>query len=104
MRRIAWILCLPVLVGCTTETRLKTTAEALAKGAEECLYDVRDRKLTYETSPNCNALGPLVKQYIEAGGFRDENRSHAFIAESARTTAWIARATSAAGGRRLSIW
>jgi hypothetical protein len=94
------------LLGCTSDVRLKTTAEALAKGAEECLYDVRDRQLTYEKSPNCSALGALADQYIAAGGFRDDhykNRSHAFIAESARMTAWMARATSGAG-RPLSIW
>ena len=36
-------------------TRLKMTAEALSKSADECLLDVRDRKLKYETSPNCTA-------------------------------------------------
>ena len=107
MKRVALLLCVVTLLGCTSDVRLKTTAEALAKGAEQCLYDVRDRKFTYETSPNCSALSALSMQYIEAGGFREDhfkNKSHAIIAETARMTAWMAKATSLARGRPLSIW
>jgi hypothetical protein len=101
----ACVLAGLLVVGCEKHVRLKTTAQALARGADECLSDVRDRRLTYETSRNCAALGALAMQYIEAGGFHDQNPSeHALIAERARTTAWTARATSLAGGRPLSIW
>ena len=96
-----------LVVSCDRERnlRLKTTAEALSRGADECLYDVRDRRLTYETSSNCAALGTLSMQFIEAGGFRDSTPTeYALVGERARTTAWMARATSAAGGRRLTIW
>jgi hypothetical protein len=86
-------------------TSLELSAKAFSKGAAECLYDVRDRGLKYETSPNCNALGILSMQYIEAGGFNsDEPDRIALIAQKGLTTAWMARAISAAGNKPLSLW
>jgi hypothetical protein len=84
--------------------RLRTAAEALSKSADECLLDVRDRKLTYAKAPNCSALSALAKQYIEAGGFRDNTPPEIdIVAERARATAWAALATSARA-RPGSIW
>ena len=81
------------------------TAEALSKSADQCLLDVRDRKLKYETSPNCTALSALSMQYVEAGGFQDDPPpAYALTAEGARTRAWMALATSACDGCSLSIW
>ncbi len=95
-----------LLTSCTDhETRLEITARGFAKTADECLLDVRDRQLRYENSPNCNALGTLSTQFIEAGGF-DKNTPDriTLIAEKGRAVAWMARATSLAGNRRLSLW
>src|SRR5688500_5699208 len=87
------------------ETKLEITAKGFAKGAEECLLDVRDRKFKYETSPNCNALGTLSMQFIDAGGFDSKNPDRiALIGQKGLTSAWMARATSLAGNRRLSLW
>ena len=85
--------------------RLELTAKALSKAADECLLDVRDRKLKYETSPNCNSLHTLSMQHTEAGGFRsDTPAKYALMAAEARATAWAARAVSASGNPAISIW
>ena len=85
-------------------TKLKAGADALSKAADECLYDTRDRGLTFERSPNCGSLRPLARTYIDAGGFHEEPLEIKLIAERARTTAWMALATALAGGRVVAIW
>jgi|CXWL01.1.fsa_nt_gi hypothetical protein len=97
-----------MLSGCldfASNNRLEVAANALSHAADECLYDVRDRKLKYESAPNCTALSALSTQYIEAGGF-DKNTpaEYQLIAEQARTVAWMARAISASGNPALRIW
>src|SRR5207237_1821683 len=105
LRLVAWmILASAPLSGCQasrSHDRLERAARALSDAADKCLLEVRDRKLRYDTAPDCLALGALSKQYIEAGGtFGEDGPSkHALIAEQARTTAWMARATSEAGNR-----
>ncbi len=93
--------------GCRDNRRLELAARALATSADSCLIAVRDRGAKYDECPDCRALDALATQYIEAGGF-DPNRPAParieLIAERARTTAWMALATSASGGRTLSIW
>jgi len=100
------VLSAALLTSCSQhDTKLQITAEAFSRTADECLYDVRDRKFKYESSTNCHALGALSTQFIEAGGFRDETPDRiALIAEKARATAWMARAISAAGNRPLAVW
>jgi len=88
----------------TEDARLQVAAEALSRSADECLYDVRDRKQTWEISRNCAALSALASEYIDAGGFDQEPAKIRAIADQARLTAWMARATSLAGGARVSIW
>ena len=93
------------VTGCADNARLELSANALSKAADECLLDVRDRRMKYEKSPNCASLSTLSLQYIEAGGFRTETPAkYALIAEKARATAWIALATSESGNRLLRIW
>jgi hypothetical protein len=86
------------------ESHLRAAAEELSHAADECLYDVRDRRATYETSKQCKVLSVLAKRYIDAGGMRDEPSDIALIFERARVSAWMARATSAAGGGTVRIW
>jgi hypothetical protein len=94
-----------VMTACSrTGPELRAAANALSRAADECLLDVRDRHLTWETSGNCKSLSPLASSYIAAGGFNNEADDIRLIAEEARTTAWMARATSLAGGLPLSIW
>jgi len=91
--------------GTADETRLELAARAFSRAADECLYDVRDRGFKYETSRNCNALGTLSMQFIEAGGFKDDvPDSIALIAQKGLTTAWMARAVSASGNHPLTLW
>jgi hypothetical protein len=84
--------------------RLQVAGDALSRSADECLYDMRDRHQTWEVSRNCAALSALASEYIAAGGFDKEPTEIWAIADRARLTAWIARATSLAGGKPLSIW
>jgi hypothetical protein len=99
-----------VLAGCEGAEMRSVQARILANAADECVYDVRDRGLTYETSRNCSSLSGLASQYIAVGGFKDlgvpKNPSHAQLAQSARTSAWMARALSNTkpGSRGVAIW
>ena len=95
-----------VLYACGSDDgRLELTAKALSTAADQCLLDVRDRKLKYETSSSCNSLRTLSLQHTEAGGFRSETPPrYALMAAEARATAWAARAISASGDPALSIW
>ena len=100
------LLSASLLMGCSgTDGRLEMTARAFSRAADECLYDVRDRKFKYEGSQNCNALGTLSMQFIEAGGFKEDISDRiALIAEKGLKTAWMARAVSASGNRPLTLW
>jgi len=85
----------------------RLAAEALSRGADECLLDVRDRDLTWEGSLHCASLARLVTAYIALGGFLGDEIVDAranLTAERARATAWMARATSLAHGQPLRIW
>lgn len=87
-----------------SDSGLRAASEALSRTADECLYDVRDRNQSYERSQNCMSLSRLASRYIALGGFQNEHVELKLVAERARTTAWMARATSLAGGKPLSIW
>ena len=98
-------ICGLVVTACeTNSTRLRDAADALSKTATECLYDVRDRGVSYEGSRSCSGLSLLADRYIEAGGFQHEPAEIALIAEKARVSAWMARAASLPGGRGVPIW
>jgi hypothetical protein len=87
------------------KSALRSAAKALSHAADECLYDVRDRRFTFESSRSCNALGALVMTYIEAGGMKPgEPVDIELIGTRARLSAWMARATSLAGGEPVRIW
>ena len=104
-----WAVALSMsLAGCkpsANEAWLADTAKALAKAADECLIDVRDRKLKYDKAPNCMSLRPLYINHMEAGGFRPETPAqYALTAAQAQATAWSARAMSEAGNLPVTIW
>lgn len=90
----------------------REAAKALLAAADECFYDVRDRDLSWEGSPNCQGLGEFVDTYIALGGFGAAELTGAgrlpadieWIGEQARSTAWMARATALSPGTPLSIW
>ena len=93
------------LSGCADHTRLELSAKALSKAADECLLEVRDRKMKYDKSPSCTSLGTLSMQYIEAGGFKTNTPAkYELIAVQARETAWMALALSESGKPSLRIW
>ena len=107
-RNVLALVGFAVLFGCQSggsDERLQLTVKALSKTSEECLLDVRDRQLKYETSRNCLMLSVLADQYIEAGGFRaDTPAKYNLIAAEARATAWAAQAVSVSGAAALKIW
>ena len=93
------------LTGCSEATSSRrVAADGLARAADECLYDVQDRQLTWERSSNCASLATSAATYISLGGFQNEPAEVRVIAERARATAWMARAASLPGGKGLSIW
>jgi hypothetical protein len=105
--RMALLVSLALLApGCSSETSpLDSIAGQMSGAANRCVADVRDRKVKYESSESCRALGRLAQQYIAAGGLKDSAPSRADrIAESARARAWMALAISKTGDPNLSIW
>lgn len=84
----------------------RTAASALLRATEQCFYDVRDRDLTWEGSMDCQGLGSLASDYSALGGFgvQELDTDIVLIAEKARSTAWMARATSLSPGQPLRIW
>ena len=100
-RYIHWLLVpllAALLAGCSllgaSETQ-KATSRALLQASEKCVYDVRDKSMKYDSSPNCTALGALSHQYINAGGGSPETSLEVEINfERARVHAWMARALS----------
>ena len=94
-----------ILTACTmSNSKLKPLAEALSRTADQCLYEVRDKGASYETSQSCSALKAMASAYIDAGGFGGESAEIALVAERARVSAWMARAASLPGGKGISIW
>ena len=85
--------------------RLSVTVRAFSAEADQCLYDVRDRRLTYARSHHCAKLGELARAYIEAGGgSRDTAARHELVFAEGRVSAWTALALSEGGSSSLNIW
>lgn len=83
----------------------RASVKALLSTSEQCVYDVRDRGMKYESSQNCNALGALSLQYVSAGGGSSGAPLETEIEfERARVQAWMALALSASDGRASRIW
>jgi hypothetical protein len=100
------LLLLPCLWACSGgESQLESIAFQLSDAANRCLGDVRDNKLSYETSTHCRSLTRIAQQYISAGGFKEGAPVRADrLAESARARAWMALAISKTGDPNLRIW
>jgi hypothetical protein len=106
-RNIAWIgLFIAILhSSCSDDTRLELAATAFKNAAQECMLDVRDHKMKYNSSPACASLGKLSLEYLEAGGEETNIPSkYALIAEQGRSMAWTALAISESGGKPLKLW
>jgi len=78
------------------DKHLEDMARIMVNTSDECLYDVRDRKASFAQSRNCQRLDGLATAYIYAGGGRDDEgkSQHMRLFDRARTTAWMALATS----------
>ena len=105
--------CIPLLLSlllliaaCSSESsELVSIANQLNEAVNRCMVDVRDRQIKYESSENCRALSPIARQYISAGGLKDNAPARADrVAERARARAWMALAISKTGDPHLSIW
>jgi uncharacterized protein YceK len=107
MRAAIVLMFAIALTGCSSLTAKNPIAEAKALNAraEQCLLDVRDKKMKYDTSPNCKALGASSKTYIDAGGqLPDEPVETKLVAEQAVKMAWNAQAVSATSNPTISLW
>ncbi len=105
--------CIPLLLSvllliaaCSSESsELDSIANQLNEAVNRCMVDVRDRQIKYESSENCRGLSPIARQYISAGGLKDNAPARADrVAERARARAWMALAISKTGDPHLSIW
>ena len=102
---VVGILTTVFQTGCASGTSLDITATALAKTADECLADVRDRAMKYDKSPSCFSLKTIAAQHTKAGGFREDTPcKYTLLEEQAGAKAWMALAMSEAGHARLRIW
>ena len=114
---LVFVFLLP-LAGCldviSRDLDMESAAMAFSKAAEVCLLDVRDNNRPYMQSPNCTdrlklASAAYTKFPNMQLTYTDEAvPRHAYIAESARTMAWIAAAISNANYRDvepvIAIW
>ena len=104
-QRAVLVPFLLMLASCSSDAGLEKIANQLSEAVNRCVIDVRDKSSTYETSENCRSLGPIAKQYIEAGGLKQSAPCRADrIAEAARARAWMALAVSKSGDKQLMIW
>jgi hypothetical protein len=104
-QRAVLVPLLLMLASCSSDSQLEKIANQLNAAVNRCVIDVRDKSSTYETSDNCRSLGPIAKQYIEAGGLKQSAPCRADrIAEAARARAWMALAVSKSGDPKLMIW
>lgn len=107
--RVAAFFLPALLAGCSllgpTETQ-RATSKALLDASEKCVYDVRDKNIKYDSSPNCTSLGALSQQYINAGGGAPDTSLEVEVNfERARVHAWMARALSESRNPALvRIW
>ena len=106
-------ICIPLLLSlllfiaaCSSvSSELDSIANQLNEAVNRCMVDVRDRQIKYESSENCRGLSPIARQYISAGGLKDNAPARADrVAERARARAWMALAISKTGDPHLSIW
>lgn len=82
-----------------------TTVHAFKEASDQCLHDVGDRGLKYESSSNCNSLGTLSIQYLKVGGGREGAPIETEIDyANALSNAWTARVISLSDGRPYNIW
>jgi hypothetical protein len=80
-------------------------AKAYQLRAEQCLLDVRDRNLKFETSKNCQGLQALYMRWVDAVDLsKGRSEKVQLIIESAQRMAWGARAKSAANNPNLRLW
>jgi hypothetical protein len=90
------ILALAGSAAIAGDKELEETARIMVSTSDECLSDVRDRKTSFAQSRSCQRLDGLATAYIYAGGGRGEEgkSQHMRLFNLARTTAWMALATS----------
>jgi len=112
------LIALLALSGCVDlvgrDMGMETAATHFLKAADDCLHDVRDKKIPYASSFNCtkrldkasNAYTSLPNMKLTYTG--EAVPRHAYIAESAKTVAWSAAALSNGLFRNyepvLSLW
>jgi hypothetical protein len=88
-------------------SKLEAAADAFLEGTNECIYDVRDRGITYRDSRYCALLEKLSESYLAAGGDNPDGGEPSIIyakGQRALKFVWMARAISELGGGHQNAW
>lgn len=101
------LLAVAIVVGLTgcidvvgRDMELERAATAFSKAADDCLIDVRDKRIPYARSYNCTArLDKASSAYTSFPNMKTTYTDeavprHAYIAEGAKSVAWSAVALS----------
>lgn len=94
-------------IGLGDYSKLEAAAAAFLNGTNECILDVRDRRLTYKSSMNCAALATHSLAYLNAGGDDTKGNEPTPIrlkGQEALKYVWMARAISELGGGMQNAW
>ena len=94
-------------IGLGNYSKVEAAASAFLSGTNECILDVRNRRITYKNSKNCAALAKLSLAYLDAGGddtHGNEPTPIRLMGQEALKYVWMARAISELGGGMQSAW
>lgn len=112
------LIAVVALTGCVDvvgrDMDMERVATNFSKAADDCLLDVRDKKIPYARSFNCTKqLDRTSAAYTSLPNMKltyvgEAVPRHAYIAENAKSVAWSAAALSNAMFRNdepvLSLW
>ncbi|CAN7383637.1 hypothetical protein [Variovorax sp. LjRoot178] len=86
-------------------------ARAFSNAADDCLLDVRDRRLSFDRSRSCQAAKGLHLAYVKVDKYTEWANTtkvplHAYLVSEARGVLWTAVAISNAhhGSKRTALW
>ena len=104
MKTLVAVAVVVGLTGCidvvSRDMEIERAATAFSKAADDCLLDVRDKRIPYARSYNCTVrLDKASSAYTSLPNIKltytDEAvPRHAYIAEGAKSVAWSAAALS----------
>lgn len=86
------IVLVAILAGCNqfANTKGEKEAQLLSDRADECLLDVRDRRIGFTQSKNCQLLGGIVSTLLNQGVPSSWSQKAQLDFAAAQRSAWIA--------------